>query len=707
VTQPPSKAARRQQDRLDAIVAVVTATDAAITVPLVHETVKRVATTPGARARLAGYLVEHPEALTAGHSRPPKVVGALILALVEAGSQVLVVPRCAGCGRAVELLHTRGPDARICGRCWRRNHTAECVDCGRTKPVYGRTVDGQARCASCDKRARAEPCRTCGRVKPVDRRYSDGSAACSGCARRDTSAWEDCAGCGRRRPVNARTEGGEALCVSCYIPPTAVCAGCGETRPIASRRDGEPRCPGCYRQPERECGGCGRIRRIALRGRNGRPDLCGSCHQAPVLVCGVCGVEDRCRTTTVDRSPICFRCQLVRRLAELLTGPSGRIPELLIPLHDAILAVDNPRTALDWLRRSPAVDVLTAMANGERALAHATLDSAAGTRRGRAFAVEHLRQMLVTCGALPARDRHLARLEVALQELVESAHPEDQQPLRTYATWWLLHRLRRRAEQGQPTQFAAHRVREQTAEAARFLGWLREQNRPLALATQGDLDTWLTIRPQARRRLPGFVRWAKARGLLAELDASYPPAGDPVSFVGDDRRWAIARRLLVDDTVDARDRVAALLLLLYAQPAARITRLTRANIQVDDHDVRLRLRLGEDHVLLPPPLSELIQRLPEQAPAGIAGNLAEGDRWLFPGRSPGHPMSPTTMSTRLRKLGIEPRAARNTALLQLGAELPSLVLADLLGVHINTAERWNAAAGARWTNYVATRSSPR
>jgi hypothetical protein len=91
----------------------------------------------------------------------------------------------------------------------------------------------------------------------------------------------------------------------------------------------------------------------------------------------------------------------------------------------------------------------------------------------------------------------------------------------------------------------------------------------------------------------------------------------------------------------------------------------------------------------------------------MARNLVEGDQWLFPGRRPGHPMSPTTMSTRLRNLGIEPRAARNTALLQLGAELPSLVLADLLGVHINTAERWNAAAGARWTNYAATRSSPR
>jgi hypothetical protein len=70
-------------------------------------------------------------------------------------------------------------------------------------------------------------------------------------------------------------------------------------------------------------------------------------------------------------------------------------------------------------------------------------------------------------------------------------------------------------------------------------------------------------------------------------------------------------------------------------------------------------------------------------------------------------MDPTSLSARLRNLGIEPRAARNTALLRLGAELPSLVLADLLGLHINTAEHWSAAAGARWTNYAATRSVPR
>ncbi|GAB3869319.1 hypothetical protein GCM10028801_46160 [Nocardioides maradonensis] len=63
------------------------------------------------------------------------------------------------------------------------------------------------------------------------------------------------------------------------------------------------------------------------------------------------------------------------------------------------------------------------------------------------------------------------------------------------------------------------------------------------------------------------------------------------------------------------------------------------------------------------------------------------------------------MSIRLRKLEIEPRAACNTALLQLGAGLPSLLLTDLLGIHINTAaENWKAAAGARWTGYLWARS---
>lgn len=705
MTRPLSEeAVQRHRDRLDIVVTVVTAVDPSLPPALVAEAVERVAAAVQTRARLAAYLSEHPESLTAGHSRPPKVVGALIAALVEHGSFVLVVPRCAGCNRAVELFHTRGPDARICAACWKRDHVAECADCGRLQPIAKRTASGAAQCAMCHKRAHLENCGECGRLKQVAGRSEDGTASCSGCRRRDQTTWRTCSGCGRDRPVNVRDADGGPLCAVCYDQPPDSCTECGEMTTIASRLDDKPVCARCYRHPERRCGGCDRVRRVAVRGRNGQSDLCPTCHQAPVLTCGVCGARARCRTTTPDRSPICWRCQLVRRLDEVLGDADGNILGPLLPLREAILAVGNPRTAMGWLGRSPAIEVLTAVAHGDLPLTHSTLDAAAGPRRGRAFAIEHLRQLLVTSGALPERDRHLARLEAALEDLLAAAHPEDRQLLRTYATWRLLNRLRRNADQRRSNPGAAYRVHDMTAEAARFLDWLRARDTPLNACTQADLDTWLNLRARGRRvHLATFLDWARQRRVIRALDVPRSRSGGSVRFVADEHRWNLARRALTDDTLQVRDRVAALLLLLYGQPASRIIRLTRADLHLGQGEVHLRL--GADPIVLPPPLDELIQQLPEEGPVGMAGNLVNGDPWLFPGRRPGQPLHATSLGHRLRALGIEPRAARNTALLQLGAELPSVVLSDLLGICINTAEKWNAAAGARWTNYAAARLS--
>lgn len=89
----------------------------------------------------------------------------------------------------------------------------------------------------------------------------------------------------------------------------------------------------------------------------------------------------------------------------------------------------------------------------------------------------------------------------------------------------------------------------------------------------------------------------------------------------------------------------------------------------------------------------------------MAEHLATESPWLFPGRQPGRPMHPSSLNRRLTALGIDPRADRNTALLQLAAELPVPVLADLLGTHIVTADRWAQAASSGWTTYAAIRSS--
>ena len=51
------------------------------------------------------------------------------------------------------------------------------------------------------------------------------------------------------------------------------------------------------------------------------------------------------------------------------------------------------------------------------------------------------------------------------------------------------------------------------------------------------------------------------------------------------------------------------------------------------------------------------------------------------------------------------RAARNGALAALASDLPAAVLADFLGIHVNTAVRWVNYAGQDWTAYLAARDA--
>ncbi|WP_330256919.1 hypothetical protein OG874_21570 [Nocardia sp. NBC_00565] len=73
---------------------------------------------------------------------------------------------------------------------------------------------------------------------------------------------------------------------------------------------------------------------------------------------------------------------------------------------------------------------------------------------------------------------------------------------------------------------------------------------------------------------------------------------------------------------------------------------------------------------------------------------------LFPGRSGRKPLG---FSERMLSHGITARCGRNTAMLNLAADLPARVLADLLGIHTGTAVRWTRQATRDWTDYIAQR----
>ena len=164
-------------------------------------------------------------------------------------------------------------------------------------------------------------------------------------------------------------------------------------------------------------------------------------------------------------------------------------------------------------------------------------------------------------------------------------------------------------------------------------------------------------------------------------------------------RWEQARWLLHDDTVNTADRVAGLLVLLYAQPAADDQPAHRRPRRHKRPQVRLRL--GREPVLLPEPLAELVRELV----ATRAGHAAVGDPrespWLFPGGRPGQPFSAFRMAERLRQLGIQPSRARSAALFQLATDLPAAILAHMLGIHITVAVAWQRACAGDWTAYAA------
>ncbi|MBW0106383.1 hypothetical protein [Pseudonocardia sp. KRD291] len=144
-------------------------------------------------------------------------------------------------------------------------------------------------------------------------------------------------------------------------------------------------------------------------------------------------------------------------------------------------------------------------------------------------------------------------------------------------------------------------------------------------------------------------------------------------------------------------------MLLYGQRASTISQLTLDDL-APAADGAVMLTLGRDQLLIPPPLAELITQLPASTPRGIAATLTD-HRWLFPGRRPDRPALPSTLMTRLARHDIPLRLSRNAALLHLAAELPPIVLVDLLGIHPTTANRWSDAAGGRWMNYAAHRHS--
>lgn len=619
--------------------------------------IREAAVLPAGQRRIAQEVVDRPDLLT-GQAAAATLPGVLRLvdALVRAGATTVVAPLC--------------------------------PRCGKRRPL-GRSFDGLRLCDGCTRKAVAMPCGRCGKLRPPARRNDNGHPICQACWWRDPRSWKPCTSCGDQRRVAAITDAGP-VCTRCRQRPELICGICGRTgRCTISRATGQPMCDRC-RERWAVCSRCG----TGASAKGGTLDapLCARCvNPDPAFWtrCGTCGITWQLTTSE------CSRCRLDRKLAQIFTTDGTATPQL-DQLRTTFVQVDRPDHALDWLNNPGVRDTLRAVALVRPTLTHEALDAmpTSGT-------LTHIRSMLAAAGALPPRDERLAALEPWIRKTIgERTTIQDQRVLHAYAVWHHLRRLRRRLGDQIASHQQAKNIRDQVAGAAAFLDWLHTRGSTLAACTQTDLDQWLASKTARVTRSASFVRWAATHHHAPRLTAPATRWTGPAGPLDQDRRWADTRRLLHDDAYPTADRIAGLLVLLYAQKLNVISTLTTQHLR--HADGQTLLILGSRPVVLPAPLDRLVNELADatRQPPGSSLINTPSD-WLFPGRWPGRPLTDDGLARRLRAHGLQPRQGLNTALFMLAAEVPAAILAKMLGIHIKAAIQWQQLSNWDWTTYAA------
>ncbi|MFD0633071.1 hypothetical protein ACFQ9X_17325 [Catenulispora yoronensis] len=634
--------------------------------------------------KLADQLEDRPDLLTGAGAHGSKTVVSFIEALRERGVAGIIAPACPFCDRVLRL--PRGRDGLRC-------------------------------CMSCWNEAHAKPCARCGEVRAMSRRTDDGESLCERCAKVEPSLHEECHGCGRLA-LPARREGDVVLCHNCCHPPTTTCASCGRVKPCTQADTDSPRCKNCSDKLRAEpCSRCGQRRVVHRRTADGEPlckacgstdtcagcqrvvplrirtdtgGLCQTCYKHGVVAhraCARCGVLG-----SQHRLGLCTACAWPDAIRKLLTGPDGTVRPDIEPVLAALIATDAA-AGLNFVARLRHQNALAELAEASGPVTHQVLDKLSS-----ATAANRLRAALVEAGVLPARDEWLISLETSIEARIKRVtDPEHRRILQSFATWHHLRRLRTIAGRRPLTQDQVHYAVNAVTAAASLLNWLTDRGQTLLTCTQHDIDDWLPNDQFSRSR--GFVTWAVQRRHATAIEIPRF-ANAPVRNVlpEHDQRWDLARRLLNDESILVADRVAGLLVLLYAQRVVRITQLTTKHVAVTD--IGVELRLGEEPILLPTALGDLLVRLVEDR-CGAPATAPDDAVWLYPGTRLGRSIARSDMTTRLLELGVSPTLGRNTALMEMAAEMPAAVITRMLGISLDRATRWTQDAGNTRPSYAA------
>jgi hypothetical protein len=385
-------------------------------------------------------------------------------------------------------------------------------------------------------------------------------------------------------------------------------------------------------------------------------------------------------------------CALRRAVDKLLpAGDSGGLDQL----RAAILAAE-PLTTKRFITRPVIAAMLSDMRTAQLPPTHATLDAQPASA-----GLEYLRALLVAAGALPDDPtRPITGFEKDAEQMLAVLTPGHARLVRSWLRWKVLPRLRRHIDGPLDLVQSIANARRTLGEVIAFVSALERSGTTVQGCDQHHIDGWFASPIAMRHQVRPFLTWMQRTRHLPP-DLALPPTyrGRPQPRTDAEQRWSIARRLVTDDSLDAADRVAAALVVLYAQTLNRIVALTIEHVHRDGDTVSLQL--GTDRLELAEPFATLIQSLPLRRRHGIVEQLPTP--WLFPGQRAGRPLRAVALGNRMRDLGIQPQRMRLAALDQLTKEVPPAMLAGVLGIPARTAVATTTRSGGDWARYAAGR----
>ncbi|UFU15902.1 hypothetical protein LQK89_17475 (plasmid) [Curtobacterium sp. C1] len=394
---------------------------------------------------------------------------------------------------------------------------------------------------------------------------------------------------------------------------------------------------------------------------------------------------NRCtRLDHLGRGALCRSCRAQDRITQTFNDDVLRRQPALGALRDHLLNAD-PGYFLRLVHSGRAWRRLCEIAAHPVPITHDDLD-----RFGTRAAMSQVRSLLVDLGVLPYRDERLVELERWTQGEIQKLTGRANELAITQFTRW--RQQRRRRDTPMTATILANDKREVRLVVA-LLCAIERAHHDIRTVPQAILDRWLASQSRDATRVRHFIRWCVSAGINPSLVV--PGYARPDFLLGGTHgasNEAALTAAATDQILDPRHRLAIILAVVYGIRVHRIAALPISALQLGDDDASIRL--GTIDLRLP----DIARPWVEAIRSGITVKRRLGGRdtdpvWIFPGYRHGDHTLPSSLAAQLRQLGVDPTVGHRAAAGAVVTQVPSAVVARVLGVSIATASTWARLAG--------------